>query len=643
MSEKFYITTPIYYVNDQPHIGHAYTSLAADVLSVYNRMQGKRVYFLTGTDEHGQKVEQAAALKERTPKEHADLMVENFKALWQRLELSNNDFIRTTDDDHKAVVSRMLQKLYDEGKIVKRTYSGWYCTPCERFWTEKDISKGNCPDCGRPVQEIEEENYFFLMSEYHEQLLNHIDANPNYILPQSRRNEVLGFLRAGPLHDLCISRPKKRLSWGIELPFDKDFVTYVWFDALINYYSGTLRPEAGENLWSADVHLIGKDILTTHAVYWSTMLMAMGLPLPKTIFAHGWWTIEGQKMSKSLGNVVDPAEMSQKYGNDAFRYFLFREVPFGNDGDFSEKALISRINVDLANDLGNLASRAIKMAFKFFDGAIPESDSVEQEAVDIADSVPTGVSEALSVLKFNQALDAIWKMVSYANKYIDTNAPWALAKDPELEGRLRTVIYTSLEALRVLAIALHPFMPTATAKLYAGLGIDGDIMQVGPDALKWGGLRPGTKLGKLENLFPRIDTKKKEKQQKKEKKKVSEKTEDKPKEESKDNLIKIDDFIKVELKTGVVKSAEKVEGADKLLKIMVDTGEDELRQIVAGIALAYSADEMVGKNIVVVANLKPAKLRGIVSNGMLLAATGDDGQPVLLTTEKAVAPGIRVK
>jgi len=643
MSGKFYVTTPIYYVNDQPHIGHAYTSLAADVLSVYHRMLGERVYFLTGTDEHGQKVEQAAGLKGRTPKEHADLMVENFKALWEKLALTHNDFIRTTDEDHKAVVQKMLQKLYDDKKIVKRKYSGWYCTPCERFWTAKDLKEGNCPDCNRPAEEIEEENYFFLMSEYHGRLEKHIEDNSDFILPETRRNEVKGFLKAGPLQDLCISRPKKRLSWGIELPFDSDFVTYVWFDALLNYYSGAARAKAGPDVWPAEVHLIGKDILTTHSVYWSCMLMAMGLPLPKTIFAHGWWTIEGQKMSKSLGNVVNPTEMVERYGNDAFRYFLFREVPFGNDGDFSEKALVNRINTDLANDFGNLASRAMKMAGKFFDSVVPEPAEVEGEARDMAEAIPAHMEEALGLLKFQHALDEIWKLVSYMNRYIDANAPWALAKDPEKEGRLRTVIYSSLEALRVLAISLHPFMPVATSKLYAALGCEGDIMQAGLGSLKWGALKPGTKLRELENLFPRIEIKKKTSGKEKKKEKAN-KVEEKPvAEEKKDNIIKIDDVMKVELKTGVVKVAEKVEGADKLLRLEVDTGEAELRQIVAGIATAYDPETLIGKNIVVVANLKPAKLRGIVSQGMLLAATGEDGQPVIVTTDTPVAPGLRVK
>ncbi len=681
---KFYVTTPIYYVNDLPHIGHAYTSLAADVLARYYRMRGMHVMFLTGTDEHGQKVADAAASRSLSPKEHADSMMENFHDLTLKLNLTNDAFIRTTDDEHKQVVQRLMQQLWDKGDIVRRTYSGWYCTPCERFWTEKDLHEGNCPECSRPVEQIEEDNYFFLMSRYANRLEQHIVDNPEFILPETRRNEVLGFLRSQPLMDLCISRPKKRLDWGVPLPFDEDYVTYVWFDALINYYSGSqyLAPEifrlaacdmdegadavlTGEGglsadvkegpapPWPADVHLIGKDILTTHAVYWITMLMALGLPLPKMIFAHGWWTIEGRKMSKSLGNVVDPAYVVDKYGNDAFRFFLFREVPFGLDGDYSEASLVARINSDLANDFGNLASRTLKMAQNYFSGEVPkpgaELTDDEHELKAIAEGLPHRVEGVMRVLKFQRALEEIWRLLARANKYLDDQAPWKLAKDEASAERLGTVMYNTLEALRVLALHLHPIMPDATQKLWQALGLEGQLSTTDLfGSASWGGLKPGTKLHKLENLFPRIDTKKIDTKKKKddkgrqEKKKVQENNIG---QQNDDGLINIKDFAKVELKTGKVLAAERVEGSLKLIRMQVDTGEadEKPRQIVAGIGKAYAPDDLVGKTVVVVVNLKPAKLMGVESQGMLLAATGDDGACVILTPEKETAPGLRIK
>ncbi len=612
------------------------------MLARYNRLRGRRVFFLTGTDEHGQKVEKAAAARGKSPKEHADDMVKNFQGLWKELNISNDAFIRTTDREHIKTVQELLQKLWDKGLIERRTYSGWYCTPDERFWTEKDLINGHCPECGREVERIEEQNFFFLMSRYQDTLINYIEKNPGCILPDTRRNEVLGFLKSQPLGDLCISRPKKRLAWGIPLPFDEEFVTYVWFDALVNYYSalGYLAPET--NWWPADVHIIGKDILTTHAVYWSAMLMALEMELPGCIFAHGWWTVDGQKMSKSRGNVVHPGETARKYGVDAFRYFLLREIPFGLDGDFSEDAIITRVNTELANDLGNLTTRTFTMIKKYFGGKIPQAE-MEPEMKALAFGIPDRIEDALDVLQFNKCLEEVWKLVSFTNKYIESNAPWALAKSGDME-RLGTVLYSSLEALRLLAIFLYPFMPASMAALWKELGLAETIENLNFDeAVKGAGLIAGTEIGEFKALFPRIE---KEKKITKEiEKKMEPKSPESPElvrePAAEENLINIEDFAKVELKVGKILEAERVQGSNKLIKLQVDTGEK--RQVVAGIGKAYAPEDLIGKTIVVVTNLKPAKLMGVESRGMLLAATGPDGTLSVLTLHREVAPGSRIK
>jgi len=653
MTKKFYITTPIYYVNDVPHIGHAYTTIAADTLARYHRLLGEAVFFLTGTDEHGQKVEKAAQDRGLTPKAHADSMTVNFQSLWKKLGITNDAFIRTTDKQHITVVQELLQKLYDQGEIEQRTYEGWYCTPDERFWTEKEIVEGKCPDCGRPVERISESNYFFLMSKYQERLVAHIEQNPNYIRPESRRNEVLGFLKSQVLGDLCISRPKARLSWGIELPFDWDFVTYVWFDALVNYFSatrylsppaeGAADPSVREKFWwPADHHLVGKDILTTHSVYWSTMLMALGLPLPGNIFAHGWWTRDGKKMSKSIGNVIDPNTVVDDFGSDAFRYFVLREVPFGLDGDFSTETFVTRFNTELANDLGNLLSRVLTMIGKYFNGKVPAPEAeqlFDLELRQTATSVPPKIDDDLSALAFTRYLQDVWALVTRANRYVEENAPWTLAKKKDMT-RLGSVLYNLSESLRLIGLYLYPVMPSTSQKIWNALGMGRELGACRlREEQQWGKLAAGMSIQPGAQLFPRID------QNRKTEKKM-EKTEETQKQTpapaaAMPELIGIEDFARVDLRVGKIVEAVRVEKSEKLIKLKVDIGY-ETRQVVAGIGKSYAPEELMGKSIVIVANLKPAKLMGIESQGMLLAASNGDVLAVA-TFDRETKPGSRVK
>ncbi|TKB74879.1 MAG: methionine--tRNA ligase [Nitrospira sp.] len=666
---SFYITTPIYYVNDVPHIGHAYTTVAADVLARYWRLRGRDVFFLTGLDEHGQKVQQAAAKAGIDPQAHCDKLAPQFQSLWTRLNISNDAFIRTTDAPHKVVVQRYLELLFSKDMIYKADYTGWYCTFDERFWTEKDVESGLCPDCKRPVERISEHNYFFKMGQYQADLIEHIKRHSSFIRPESRRNEVLGFLTTQKLGDLSISRPKSRLSWGIELPFDKDYVTYVWFDALVNYMSALdyLRPTPSQaQFWPANVHLVGKDILTTHAVYWSTMLMALNLPLPKTIFAHGWWTVDGEKMSKSRGNVVDPNKMVDEFGADAFRYFLLREVPFGQDGDFSQSALVTNLNSDLANGIGNLLSRTLTMIERFAGGTIPAIGTpaipeLEALIATTATGLPERIEHGFSALAFRENLQALWELVGLCDEYIDKAAPWKLAKNPESLPRLNTVLNTASRALRLLSVLLYPYMPQTAAQLAQQLGLSFDFSKPMPQtAYGWETPLAGVKIFKGPGLFPRIESTPQGAKTESDATTTPQPTTVTPMpttlppcptasasspapQAPAPAQITIDEFMKIQLKTAKVLSAERVPKSEKLLKLQVSLGEGmEQRQIVAGIGKKYEPEALIGKTIVIVANLKPAKLMGIESQGMVLAA-GDSEVRGLLTLLEDVEPGTKVK
>jgi len=654
--DTFYITTPIYYPSDKLHIGHSYTTVAADAAARYKRLKGFDVMFLTGTDEHGQKIQRKAEARGITPKQYVDEIVEGIIELWKLMKITNDRFIRTTDQYHEQAVQKIFKKLYDQGDIYKSQYEGMYCTPCESFWTKTQLVEGKCPDCGREVELTREESYFFRLSKYQDRLIKLIEENPDFIQPVSRQNEMLNnFLRPG-LEDLCVSRTT--FNWGIPVTFDDKHVVYVWIDALSNYITalGYLSGDDSDyrRYWPADVQLVGKEIVRFHTIIWPAMLMALGEPLPKQVFGHGWLLLEGGKMSKSKGNVVDPVVLVNKYGLDAVRYFLLREVPFGSDGVFSNEALINRINSDLANDLGNLVSRTVTMIEKYFGGVIPKErtkGNFDDDLMNVVSTVCEKVEELMDKLQFSLALTEIWKAVSRANKYVDETMPWVLAKEEANRPRLAAVMYNLAESLRIVSILLQPFMPDSPERIWKQLGIKDSGMLSWDSAKTWGSYPEGTSVSRGEVLFPRIDIKKEleelemltgtnescknnavektaenavenvvEKLAAEGTAKQSQKTASDSKDEKAVGLITIDDFAKLELRTARVLEAEKVEGTDKLLKLKLDMG-GEIRQVVSGIAKYYAPDDLVGKTVILVANLKPVKLRGIESQGMILAAS----------------------
>jgi methionyl-tRNA synthetase len=641
-----YITTPIYYVNAQPHLGHAYTTIVADTYSRFRRLTGANVRFQTGTDEHGDKIAEAAAREDVAPKDYADRISRLFQDTWPLLEIQPDNFIRTTDSRHIATVQAILQKVHDSGDIYFDEYSGLYCRGCERFLTEKELVDGLCPDHQVPPQEIAEQNYFFRMSHYQQRLIDHIRENPNFITPDRYRNEVLSFL-SEPLEDLCISRPKSRLTWGIELPFDANFVTYVWFDALINYLSGLDYPDGPDfsMFWPVAEHVIAKDILKPHAIYWPTMLMSMGLPLYQKLHVHGYWNVDDTKMSKSIGNVVRPAQLIEEYGVDTLRYFTLREMSFGLDASFSSDAIVARKNSDLANDIGNLYSRSMAMLQKYTTGRVPApgpsapADSLLQKTTE---QMLVTYLEEMGNFQFHRALQAVWEVISAANKYIVTNEPWTLAREAENHQRLHTVLYTISECLRLLAMVLGPIIPCAAAKMVYGLGLEADSSLVADmeQSGRWGLLPAGTILRPIEPLFPRMEkTQVKETGQQV---KHLEKTDVSPV-ESGPGLISFEQFQKVDLRVAEIVAAERLKKSDKLLQLTVMAPEK--RTIVAGIAESYTPEELIGRLVLVVANLKPAKLMGITSQGMVLVsrAMADGKERMILTTVSGTVPaGSRV-